>query len=234
MTGRVWLNVSHGQKDDAKAVGARWDGERGRWWAPEGSGASRDARWVPPVSVWPDPLPGEDRGFASGLSIDLVPVNAWLTNVRTAVTRTTWERLRTYAFERAGRCCEACGSWEDVLSGRALQLHERFEFAVAIRTQYLRRLVALCERCHAVAHFGRTASAGFGREAFAHLLRVTGMTVAEATAYVDDARSVTAFRGRFVWELDLSILTRTGITVRPPVPAEYRPGEAARHLEAGA
>lgn len=55
-------------QDDAKAAGARWDGERGRWWAPEGSGASRDARWVPPVSVWPDPLPGGRRRGARHLS----------------------------------------------------------------------------------------------------------------------------------------------------------------------
>lgn len=84
-----------------------------------------------------------------------------------------------------------------------------------------------------MAHFGRTGSAGFGREVFAHPLRVTGMTVADATACVDDARSVTAFRGRFVWELDLSILTRSGISVRPLVPAECRPGGASRRLEAG-
>lgn len=76
------------------AAGARWDGERDRWWAPEGSAASGEARWVPLAPGWPDPLPGEDRGFGSDLWIDLVPVTAWFTSVRTAVTRTTWEKLR--------------------------------------------------------------------------------------------------------------------------------------------
>jgi hypothetical protein len=230
---RVWLNVPYEEKDEAKAAGARWDGERGRWWAPEGSAASGDGRWVPLVPGWPDPLPGEDRSFAPGLSIDLVPSSAWFTNVRTAVTRTTWEKLRLYAFERADRCCEGCGSWEHPASGRALELHERFEFDVATRTQSLRRLVALCERCHAVAHFDRTVSQGFEREAFAHLLRVADMTAAEATACLDDARTVAEVRGRYEWELDLSILTRAGITVRASIPAEYRPGEAARRLETG-
>lgn len=233
VAGRVWLNVPYGQKDEAKAAGARWDGERGRWWTSPGSVASRDVRWVPPVSVWPDPLPGEDRGFGSGLSIDLVPVSAWFTNVRTVVSRRTWAGLRRYVFERTERACEGCGSWEHPGSGRALELHERFEFDVPTRTQSLRRLVALCQRCHAVAHVDRTVAAGFGREAFAHLQRVTGMTAAEATAHVDDARTVTVLRGRYVWELDLSILTRAGITVRLPIPAEYRPGEAARHLQTG-
>jgi hypothetical protein len=55
------------------------------------------------------------------------------------------------------------------------------------------------------------------------------MTVAEATAHVDDARSVAALRDRFVWEVDLPLLTAAGITVRPILPAEYRPGEARRH-----
>ena len=148
-------------------------------------------------------------------------VNAWFTNVRTAVTRTTWKRLRTYAFERAGRCCEACGTWGIRPLGagpsvaRTVRVRRGDPDAVPAASG-----VALCERCHGVAHFGRTASAGFAREAFAHLLRVTGMTVAEATAYVDDARSVTAFRGRLVWELDLSVLARAGITVPACDPGE--------------
>jgi hypothetical protein len=73
VAGRVWPNVPYEQKDEAKAAGARWDGERGRWWTGPGTAASRDGRWVPPPPAWPDPLPGEDRGFAGALSIDLVP-----------------------------------------------------------------------------------------------------------------------------------------------------------------
>lgn len=43
-----------------------------------------------------------------------------------------------------------------------------------------------------------------------------------------------AWRGRFVWELDLSILTLAGITACPLIPAEYQPGEAARRVASDA
>jgi hypothetical protein len=149
------------------------------------------------------------------------------------VSRVTWAKLRGYAFERTKRACEGCGSWEHPASGRALELHERFQFDVVTRTQSLRRLVTLCQRCHAVAHFDRTVAAGFEREVFGHLLRVTGMTGAEASVFLDDARQVTAMRSRYEWELDLSVLTCAGIKARPPIPAEYRSGEAARRLKTG-
>jgi len=68
------------------------------------------------------------RGCAPGLSIDLVPANAWFTNVRTAVTRTTWERLRTYCLRtqgpvEAGGLAHLAGDFLDVQVGVREPMH---------------------------------------------------------------------------------------------------------------
>jgi hypothetical protein len=89
---RAWLDVPFGEKDRAKACGARWDPEARRWYASR-TGIPALARWaaLPPL---PDPLPGEDRTFGSGLFVDLVPSTCWFTNVRTCVVPRDWQRLR--------------------------------------------------------------------------------------------------------------------------------------------
>ena len=87
---RIWLDVPYQEKDQAKALGARWDPAAKRWYAPRaGIGGLRRWEALPDV---PTPLPGEDRSFGSGLFVDLVPSSCWFTNVRSCVGQQT---LRT-------------------------------------------------------------------------------------------------------------------------------------------
>src|SRR5699024_3798561 len=84
----VWLDVPFAEKDEAKALGARWDRRERRWYAPR-EGMSELSRWepLPPLA---DPLPGEDRSFGTGLYVDLVPSSCWFTNVRYCVSAKDW------------------------------------------------------------------------------------------------------------------------------------------------
>ncbi len=66
-------------------------------------------------------------------------------------------------------------------------------------------------------------------EALAHLRKVRGFTLPEALAHVHTAEDVWIVRSGRVWELDLSILTDVGITVRRPERAADRPA-AAEHV----
>lgn len=70
---RTWLDVGYADKDAAKALGARWDPDARRWFAPtpERLTAGLD-RWTPRPPI-PATLPGEDRTFGAGLFVDLVP-----------------------------------------------------------------------------------------------------------------------------------------------------------------
>ncbi len=70
MAAQPWLDVSFGEKEAAKAAGARWDPRARRWYAPR-PGIPELARWLPRPPI-PAVLPGEDRAFGAGLFVDLV------------------------------------------------------------------------------------------------------------------------------------------------------------------
>ncbi|MBQ0867447.1 DUF5710 domain-containing protein [Streptomyces sp. RK75] len=223
---RVWLDVPFAEKDEAKALGARWDPAAKRWFAPRAGLPGLD-RWVALPDL-PPLLPGEDRGFGSGLFVDLVPRSCWFTNVRSCVAPRDWERLRRMVNGRAGQRCEVCGRGEDRGRRRWLEAHERWEYDEARAVQRLRRLVCLCTDCHTVTHFGLAELNGRRAAALAHLRSVTGMSAAGAESHVRSAFALWRERSARVWELDLHMLTGAGVTVVAPPPAVERERTAWR------
>jgi putative DNA primase/helicase len=67
---RVYLAVPYAEKEEAKALGARWDKEAGSWYAPPGTDLSQLEPWIPKPSehlhVQDGPNPQE--AFAEALS----------------------------------------------------------------------------------------------------------------------------------------------------------------------
>lgn len=218
---RVWLDVPYAEKDEAKALGARWDPQVKRWYDPRPVTQGLD-RWAALPDV-PDLLPGEDRSFGSGLFVDLVPSSCWFTNVRTCVSQKDWERLRRTITRRAGHVCEACGAGEDRTVRRWLEAHERWAYDQHHGVQVLTRLICLCSDCHLVTHFGYANVTGRTDQAFEHLRAVTGMTATQARRHVDAAFDLWQTRSLHTWTLDLSMLTNAGVTLaRPEAAAERR------------
>ncbi|ANY06370.1 DUF5710 domain-containing protein [Pseudonocardia sp. HH130630-07] len=216
---RAWLDVPYGDKDQAKAHGARWDPGARRWFDPRPPTAGL-ARWAALPEV-PDLLPGEDRSFGSGLFVDMVPRTCWFTNVRTCVSEKDWERLRRMILGRAGQRCEACGAEPDRGAGRYLEAHERWAYDDATSTQALRRLICLCSPCHLSTHIGYANVTGRAEQALAHLGEVTGMNRAQVARHVDDAGQLWTARSARRWHLDLTMLTDAGVTLRrPEAPAQ--------------
>ena len=43
------------------------------------------------------------------LTIELVPESCWYSNVRSEVSKATWDVLRKAAYKKAGYVCEICG-----------------------------------------------------------------------------------------------------------------------------
>jgi hypothetical protein len=225
---RVYLDVPFGEKDEAKALGARWDPAVKRWFDPRPPTRGLE-RWGARPEV-PDLLPGEDRAFGSGLFVDLVPRSCWFTNVRSCVDQKDWERLRRLITRRAGHRCEVCGAAEDPATKLWLEAHERWTYNDATRVQRLGRLICLCSRCHTVTHFGLAQVRGREKEAYAHLMAVTGMTGGEAREHVEVAFEVWFQLSRIQWTLDLSLLTDAGVTVTPQPDAADRDAVAAETL----
>lgn len=218
--GRIWLDVPFAEKDDVKALGARYDSTVERWYAPDPDAAPALARWTALPDI-PELLPGEDRSLGSGLFVDLAPSACWFTNVRSCVSPRDWERLRRMIINRAGRRCEVCGQTLDRAAGRQLEAHERWTYDEHSGVQALRRLICLCDLCHTVTHFGLAELRGRAVEALAHLKTVTGMTDRQARTHVDQAFALWQERSTRTWTLDLSMLTNAGVTLaEPPDPAD--------------
>lgn len=226
---RLWLDVPYSEKDEAKALGARWDPAAKRWYAPR-TGMAGLQRWAALPDV-PDLLPGEDRTFGSGLFVDLVPSSCWFTNVRSCVDERDWERLRRMITHRAGHRCEACGRGEDRAVKRWLEAHERWSYDTATHTQTLKRLVCLCTDCHTATHMGLAQVQGKSAQATAHLRTVTGMSTSQANAHVEAAFAQWRSRSAVTWALDLSILTDAGIILASPPDAGTRARQAQQRLQ---
>jgi hypothetical protein len=227
---RIWLDVPYAQKDQAKALGARWDPEVKRWYAPRPNMTSLQP-WTALPDV-PDLLPGEDRSFGSGLFVDLVPSSCWFTNVRSCVDQKDWERLRRMIIRRARHRCEVCGASEDRQTSRWLEAHERWAYDEATHVQSLRRLVCLCTNCHTATHFGLAQIKGNEAAALAHLRTVAGMSAREVQNHIDAAFAMWRKRSSVNWTLDLRILTDAGITLAPPPKAADRTQIAGEQLYA--
>ena len=202
---REWLDVPFSEKDEAKLAGARWDPVARRWYAPQ-PGMKQLEKWKekPPV---PSVLPGEDRSFGSGLYADPIPSSCWYTNVRSSVSQVDWKRIRRMVIERAAGRCEICGS------DKSLEAHERFQFDDAAHIQSLRRLICLCKACHRTTHYGLARVHGSDKEAFRHLMAVNSWTASEALLHLDQVFKVWRRRSCFEWQLDLSMLEGTGISL---------------------
>lgn len=163
---KSWLDVPYSEKDDAKALGARWDPGVKRWYAPPGREAAL-VRWAALPDI-PQVLVGEDRSFGTGLFVDLVPSSCWFTNVRSCVAARDWERLRRMIIARAGGVCESCGR------SPGTEAHERWHYDDDRGVQSLRRLILVCGPCHEVTHMGLADLRGRGTIARRHLQAVTG------------------------------------------------------------
>lgn len=121
---------------------------------------------------------------------DLLPRAAWGKNLRAMLTRPAWDRLRRWAYARAGGVCEHCGqTGHDQGRRHALEAHEVWDVCAETQTVTLRGIVALCPLDHAVAHLGRTLTQG--RHAFVravgHMQATHRLTSAQTEAVVDAA-----------------------------------------------
>ncbi len=138
------------------------------------------------------------------LTIELVPKGQWGANLRSALPRKEWDRLRKDSYKAAGYRCEICGG-----KGRRhpVECHERWEYDDTTRVQKLVGLISLCPSCHEVKHIGRAGAVGRMEQAVAHLMKVNGWGADQAVDYIEEAFRVWAERSQAGgWTLDLSWL----------------------------
>lgn len=134
------------------------------------------------------------------LRFGLVPDGCWYTNLRSALPKEVWDRIRRAAYARAGGRCCICGA-----AGR-LEAHEVWSYDDNKHIQKLEDVIAVCPACHEVIHIGRTSLMGREKEAQAHFMKVNGATQSEYHAALDQANREHAERSRHEWVTDISKL----------------------------
>ena len=134
------------------------------------------------------------------LTFQLVPDGCWYTNLRSALPREAWDKIRKKAYARAGGRCMICGK-----AGR-LEAHEVWEYDDEKHIQKLADVIAVCPACHEAIHIGRTALIGREKEAQAHFMAVNGCTQSEYHAALGEANRVHAERSRHEWITDIAKL----------------------------
>ena len=84
--------MPNAEKDDAEKLGAVWNDERRRWYAPKPD-LEALAKWLPSGKELSSTFAGEDRTWGEGLFVDFISRTFWFTNVRSCVSQRDWERL---------------------------------------------------------------------------------------------------------------------------------------------
>ena len=134
------------------------------------------------------------------LGFQLVPDGCQGVNLRSALPKEVWDRLRRAAYARADGRCSICGR-----AGR-LEAHEVWSYDDEAHVQHLCDVIAVCPACHAVIHIGRTALLGHEPEAQAHFMKVNGCTQSEYHAALGEADRIHAERSRHEWVTEISKL----------------------------
>lgn len=134
------------------------------------------------------------------LIIELVPETCWFTNVRSNVSRQTWDKIRKQAYQDADYKCQVCEA-----RGR-LECHEVWHYDDANKMQILKGFVALCSACHEVKHIGLAGVRGRRKQAEKHLATVNEWTARQVSDYIADAFSAWRRRSSYDWQLDISLI----------------------------
>jgi Domain of unknown function (DUF5710) len=200
-----YLNVPKTDELQVKALGARRDPIRKKWYVPDYVDRQLFEKWIP------------------FLSIELVPESCWYSNVRSNLSPDTWKILKKRTSHKAGYVCEVCGA-----RGKTwpVECHEIWSYDDQLHIQKLQGLIALCPPCHEVKHMGFANTQGRGEIAMQHLAMVNHWTTQKTNEYVLNCFHLWQRRSLHPWTLDITWLETLGIYPhnidRDPLKTSYR------------
>jgi hypothetical protein len=231
---REYISVLFEDKDYAKSLGAKWDGEKRKWYIPENINEINKLKLQEKYKTNNEPileLIGEDRTFGGNeLFVDLIPSTCWFTNVRYCIHPGDWDRVRKFVYERVNYICECCGI-NTKLNNIQLDAHERWLYNNDAHTQKLIRIVALCSDCHQTTHIGLAGIKGKRYEAMKHLQTIRNFTEEECNEHIEEAFKIWRDRCKFEWNLDISLIENNNIKLSNKVNKTERHTICKKQLE---
>lgn len=144
------------------------------------------------------------------LDIELIPATCWLSNIRSAVSKAQWDKIRKQVYAKAWDTCQICGG---VGPKHPVECHEIWSYDDQKQIQKLEGMIALCPACHQVKHFGFARVSGKGQLAVQHFIKVNKLMPQQADKYLDQVFETWYQRSQKSWTLDISYLSQYGIDV---------------------
>lgn len=135
------------------------------------------------------------------LDFELVPDGCWYSNLRSALPKEVWDKIRKKAYAKANGKCMICQA-----PTKRLEAHEQWSYDDEKLVQKLENVIAVCSACHKVIHIGRTTLMGEERRAEEHFMKVNGCSYAEYRKALGEANAVHRERSKKEWLLDVSRL----------------------------
>lgn len=136
------------------------------------------------------------------LTIELVPSTAWYKNLRNAMPKSSWEKIRREVYAQYKYQCGICS-----VSG-ILHCHELWIYDDQKHMQKLNGFIALCRLCHLVKHIGfANVLAQDGKINFEtvvdHFMRINGCDRKTFEKHKSEAFELWKRRSLYQWKLDL-------------------------------
>ena len=136
------------------------------------------------------------------LTIDLVPSTTWKDNLRKAIPKSAWDKLRKRVYAKFNFKCGICDA-----NGR-LSCHEIWDFDDEQHIQKLNGFIALCDLCHHVKHIGMAGIlASQGKldmeKVINHFLMVNCCDLASFEKHKAEAFNLWHERSKYSWQVDL-------------------------------
>lgn len=203
---KIYLDVPYDEKNEAKALGAKWDNNVKKWYSVE-SNNELVKKWGEEARIIHE-LCEEDRTYGTGLNVEFTPKSCWCKKIQYAVKWCDRTRLNDYVLGRVNRTCETCNVQDTQLE---YHMHGRWIYNEETHTQKLVRLMALCDACNTATHFGTAHFNGRKNDAISQLKKVNTFSDEQVQQHIDDAYAFVKTLNQHKWTVDLSLLTSNGI-----------------------
>ena len=119
---------------------------------------------------------------ARKLNFELVPDGCWYYNLRSILKPEQWDYIKRTVKEKAGGKCAVCGE-----KSARLDAHEKWSYDEKKGVQKLEGVYAVCPKCHAAIHIGRTSLKGDLNAAEDQYMKVNGVSYAEMKKDLSEA-----------------------------------------------
>ena len=155
------------------------------------------------------------------LKIDLLPKGAWNNDLSKTLSSKDWDIIREKCYKRANNVCEICGTKTENLNA-----HEVWEFDIDNKIQTLKKIIAICSKCHGVIHFRNSQRLGFGENAKKHFMKVNNCSELDFASHLAEAIILFEERNKiYRWKMivDLSEYDNNILIKQPYLPYIINP-----------